>query len=233
MSTCTNCNQQLLPKSYYCPNCGQSITQFQRPIKSILTEMLHESLDIDGRLSLSLKTLFLKPGFLTLEYCNGKRQKYTPPLRMYLVISIIFFLLLSFLSMNDGEINGNLFLHPEYYPKLMFVLLPAYALLLQVFFRGTFYISNLIFSIHIHCMSYLAFMIMFPLEAYEYIHPIFIAIQIPIFFYLIVYTALAMKNYYVQSWQKIIVKLIAISLSYIALLTLCIKLITQFFSISV
>jgi len=229
MSACKNCNQQLLPKSHYCSNCGQSVTQFQRPIKPVLTDMLHESLDIDGRLLLTLKTLLFKPGFLTLEYCNGKRQKYTPPLRMYLVISIIFFLLVSFLGMNNEEPNDNIFLRTEYYPRLMIVLLPIYALFLQLLFRGTFYISNLIFAIHIHCISYLTFMIMFPLEAYEYIHPILIAMQFPLFFYVLIYIALAMKNYYVQSWPKIAIKLITITLSYMMLLVLSIKIIAKIF----
>ncbi len=229
MPVCTNCNQRLIHDAHYCANCGQSITQFQRPLRPVLTDMLHETLDIDGRLVLTLKTLLFKPGFLTLEYCNGKRQKYTPPLRLYLAISIIFFLLLSVLDMNHGELDDGIFLRTEYYPRLMFVLLPLYALLLQLLFRGTFYISNLIFAIHIHCISYLTFMVMLPLEAYEYIHPILIILQFPLLFYLLIYAVLAMKNYYDQSWPKTASKFAAITLSYMMILTLTIRLFAKIF----
>ena len=109
MSICTNCNHQLQPQSKYCAYCGQSIVNYQKPIKPVITEMLHESLDIDGRLFLTLKTLLFKPGFLTLEYTNGKRKKYTPPLRMYLVISIIFFLLLSLINLNTMAVNDDIY----------------------------------------------------------------------------------------------------------------------------
>ena len=35
----------------------------------------------------------LKPGFLTREFLDGKRASYLPPVRLYLVLSVIFFLL--------------------------------------------------------------------------------------------------------------------------------------------
>jgi len=187
--------------------------------------MLHETLDIDGRLFLTLKTLLLKPGRLTIEYCNGKRKTYTPPLRMYLVISIIFFLLISLLGNNSVDPDDVILLNSEYYPRLMFVLLPVYALLLQLFFKGTFYISNLIFAIHIHCIGYLAFMFMIPLEVYESIHPIFIVMQFPLFFYVLIYTVFAMKNYYEQSWPKVLIRFLVTSLSYMALLATSIQII--------
>ena len=54
--------------------------------------MFHELLDIDGRLVRTLKSMLLKLGLLSKEYCAGKRMKYTPPLRLYIVISFIFLL---------------------------------------------------------------------------------------------------------------------------------------------
>jgi hypothetical protein len=35
----------------------------------------------------------IKPGLLTREYFAGRRNAYLPPIRLYLIISVVFFLL--------------------------------------------------------------------------------------------------------------------------------------------
>ena len=47
--------------------------------------------------------LLFKPGFLTLEYNKGRRVKYLPPLRMYLVLSVLIFLIPA-----DGNMEGDI-----------------------------------------------------------------------------------------------------------------------------
>lgn len=182
--------------------------------------MIHESLDIDGRMFLTLKTLLLKPGLLSLEYRNGRRASYTPPFRMYLVVSIFFFVLISYLDFSGSGHIDNPTVRSEYYPKIMFILLPVFALLLQLFFRGTFYLSNLIFAIHIHCIAYLVFAITLPLEVYEQNYPLFVYLQIPFIAYLLAYIVLALKRYYAQSWTKIVAKSAALFILYSSVLGL-------------
>ena len=206
MTKCSNCDNPLAQQSKYCSQCGQSIVSFEKPIRPVLTEMLHETLDIDGRLLLTIKTLLIKPGLLSLEYRNGKRTSYTPPLRMYLVTSILFFLLISMLDLS-GYRRGDIILNEsEYYPRIIFVLLPLFALLLQLLFRGTFYLSNLVFALHIHCIAFMVFAIMIPMETYEKSYPMLVFLQIPFTIYLFSYIALALKRYYAQSWTKVMVK---------------------------
>lgn len=48
----------------------------------------------EGRLWRTLKTLVLHPGRLTVEYLRGRKLAYVLPLRLYLSISVVFFLLL-------------------------------------------------------------------------------------------------------------------------------------------
>ncbi|MEM7280178.1 MAG: DUF3667 domain-containing protein [Pseudomonadota bacterium] len=60
-----------------------------------MRSLIGDLFELDSRLWRSLISLLVKPGFLTKEYLNGKRAYYTPPLRMYLVLSIVFFLLAS------------------------------------------------------------------------------------------------------------------------------------------
>ena len=46
----------------------------------------------DSRLWRTLWYLLSRPGFLTREFFEGKRVRYLPPFRLYLVISVVFFL---------------------------------------------------------------------------------------------------------------------------------------------
>jgi hypothetical protein len=46
----------------------------------------------DHRLWRTLHALLFKPGFLTHEFLAGRRARYLPPVRLYLVLSVVFFL---------------------------------------------------------------------------------------------------------------------------------------------
>lgn len=54
--------------------------------------------ELDGRAYRTIFTLFTRPGFLTREYFSGRRMQYTPPLRLFLIISISFFLLVGMVT---------------------------------------------------------------------------------------------------------------------------------------
>ena len=95
---CPNCGETEVGK--YCPNCGQSNKNFNKPIKAILGDLL-DSIDLDIRLLNTLTPFFTKPGFLAQEYFKGKRKKYVPPMRMYMIFSIIFFFLIQYTEKND------------------------------------------------------------------------------------------------------------------------------------
>ncbi len=218
MSSCSNCNHELSNHANYCPSCGQRNISYQKPIKPVLTDMLHETLDIDGRMFLSFKTLLFKPGLMSLEYNSGKRTKYTPPLRMYLVISILFFLVISIIEKNLNTADDFLSSSSssESYSKIMFALLPVFALFLQLLYRRTYYLSNLIVAIHLHCISYLVFMVSFPLEAYEDQHPIFVVLQLPLLIYLVRYFLITLKNNYDKGWLETSIKFVLLLTIYVS-----------------
>jgi hypothetical protein len=65
----------------------------------MVTDALEDELTLDRRLPATLGALFLDPGQLTVEYVNGRIVRYIRPFRLYLVSSVIFFLLLSFTSL--------------------------------------------------------------------------------------------------------------------------------------
>lgn len=93
---CLNCGTPLAGP--YCHYCGQPDRNFLRFFPALLREFLSETLELDSRFARTMKPLLFHPGRLTRDYLDGKRYRYTPPLRLYLFSSIIFFVLAAFLS---------------------------------------------------------------------------------------------------------------------------------------
>ncbi|TPH16202.1 DUF3667 domain-containing protein [Litorilituus lipolyticus] len=87
---CENCGASL--SGQFCAECGQEITSNIRYFGTVILHLLDDIFSFDSRASRTLLPLVLKPGFLTQKYFAGKRVHYVPPLRLYLFISIIFFL---------------------------------------------------------------------------------------------------------------------------------------------
>ncbi|MCK9193119.1 MAG: DUF3667 domain-containing protein [Nevskia sp.] len=87
---CPNCLTSFCGN--YCPHCGQD-AQIKTPtVRKYLHELMEKYFGIEGRLPLTLKQLFLHPGAMTADYLEGRRQRYISPLRLYLSISVLFFL---------------------------------------------------------------------------------------------------------------------------------------------
>lgn len=109
--SCLNCNFPLRPEDNYCPNCGQENNVSKIPVRYLLVELFEGFYSFDTKLWNTVKASFSKPGKITLEYLEGKRARYVPPLKFYLFISFVFFLLLGKLSnsaIDSSNINGNI-----------------------------------------------------------------------------------------------------------------------------
>lgn len=99
---CENCHAKV--NGSFCSQCGQSVESTLRYFWSVLLHLLDDIFSFDSRASRTLKPLLLKPGFLTNEYIQGRRVHYVPPLKLYLFISIIFFISLGFFAMDGKEL---------------------------------------------------------------------------------------------------------------------------------
>src|SRR5580692_11683310 len=91
---CKNCDAVLLGR--FCVNCSQAANVHVPTTTELVHEMLEGITHSDSRLWRTLTTLWFKPGKLTEEFVAGRRVAYLPPFRLYLIVSIIFFLMLSF-----------------------------------------------------------------------------------------------------------------------------------------
>ncbi|MGX5819850.1 DUF3667 domain-containing protein [Chitinophaga lutea] len=97
------------------------------------------------------------------------------------------------------------------YPKLMFLLLPFFALLLKVLYRrkGLFYAEHGIFTIHLHTFVFLYGIVMIPFIRYMSDTMVFL-LTLPVFIYFII----AMMRFYNVSFWKSLRKAVSLSLLY-------------------
>jgi hypothetical protein len=93
---CPNCNSYLRSTDSYCTGCGQKrIEKEDFSVSHLFQESFLDYFHIDSSLNKSIVPLVLKPGYLTIEYLRGKRASYVQPFKMFLVVSLIYFLLSS------------------------------------------------------------------------------------------------------------------------------------------
>ena len=105
---CRNCKQVV--SGEYCSHCGQREGRADRRFLDLAGELTGDLLDFDSRLWRTLIFLLFRPGFLSAEFIAGRRARYLPPLRLYLVISFMVFLVMSMgtsISLSSGEGDGD------------------------------------------------------------------------------------------------------------------------------
>lgn len=88
---CRNCGCPEIQR--FCPRCGQEDTPSALPVRQILAEFLADLLQFDAKIWITLRALIARPGFLTREYLDGRRVRYLSPLKLYLAIGFLSFLL--------------------------------------------------------------------------------------------------------------------------------------------
>lgn len=107
-ATCRNCGHtHAEPDAKFCANCGQETKEHLPGFWEYLHELVTHYVALEGKLWRTLWYLFTRPGFLTVEYFAGRRQRYIRPLRLYFSVSIVFFLLIKVLGLGAYGINLN------------------------------------------------------------------------------------------------------------------------------
>ena len=94
--SCRNCGERL--QGRYCHGCGQEVGTLDRALGPFLMEVFTGLLSFDSRSWRTVGPLFFRPGEVTAEYLRGRRVRYVPPVRLYLFVSLLYFLMLAWLS---------------------------------------------------------------------------------------------------------------------------------------
>ena len=199
---CSNCSEPLPGQADYCPACGQSIKVISRPWREVFGELLNEMFDFDGRMLLSLRYLLTRPGFLSYEYINGRRLSYTSPVRMYLIISLVFFFVLP-LILPESDVSGHAEeVSVDQYSRAMFALLPIFALLLKLYYRRAFYLAHIVFTIHLFSAMFIVFATILSIENQADQYIAVLLIQLVLLLYILAYLLIALRVTYRESWLK-------------------------------
>jgi hypothetical protein len=88
---CLNCGTILEGK--FCHNCGQENLEMKESFGHMLNHAISDYFHFDYQFFHTLRPLFLKPGHLTNEYLMGRRAQYLHPVKMYIFISLVFFVI--------------------------------------------------------------------------------------------------------------------------------------------
>ena len=89
---CLNCGATV--EARYCSRCGQENIEPKESVGHLIGHFFADITHYDSKLFITLKDLVFRPGYLTREYAAGRRTRYLNPIRMYVFISAIFFLVL-------------------------------------------------------------------------------------------------------------------------------------------
>ena len=107
LESCLNCGTTL--SGQYCGKCGQRSRSRLISIWELLRDAFGDLLELDSRVWRTLIPLITRPGKLTRDYLEGRRARYMPPFRTYLVLSIVFFMVAFF----DPKEDLKLLFEPE------------------------------------------------------------------------------------------------------------------------
>jgi Protein of unknown function (DUF3667) len=78
----------------FCTRCGQENLEPKESVGHLIRHFFEDITHFDGKFFVTVKDLIVRPGFLTREYVAGRRMSYLNPIRMYIFISAVFFVVL-------------------------------------------------------------------------------------------------------------------------------------------
>ena len=222
-AACKNCNYKFEPSYDYCPKCGQEAGLKADSFVDFVGHFLKDYFTFDNKIFNSVKPLLMKPGFLTNEFIIGRRARYISPVRLYLFISILFFLLLGWLGGSSTQVVANTddwdHFFESYLPKLFFVLLPLFALVLHLLFirNKRSYVVHFVHAIHFHSFVFfstsLYLAISALLENFNFGN-LNLIVLLPFLLGFVFYLLVSMKQVYGQAWGKIVLKTVLLLLLY-------------------
>jgi Protein of unknown function (DUF3667) len=206
--TCLNCGAGL--RGAFCAACGQRSVPANPTVSELAGDAWQELSGYDGRIALTFRGL-LRPGHLTAEYLQGRRARYLPPIRLYLIVSVAYFLVSAStplstdrsaditgpagmkIQVTDRSGGSGPLLTPEdraeilknvdqevwfirpmlrafaedpeafrariftIMPRVFFGLLPVFAAIVAMFYRGRTFPTALVFATHVHAFAFLIF----------------------------------------------------------------------------
>lgn len=240
---CPNCQATMLEEHRFCSRCGQERIRESESMSGVLGHFLGDYFTFDSKIWNSIKPLLFKPGALTAEYEAGRRVRYISPLRLYIFVSILFFLLLAWrgdspnlptdIPSDAGMWNA---FFDVYLPRLFFFLLPIFALITKFLFRRLklSYVSHLVFALHFHSFVFIV------LIAYQLLSRIFAAYQLftvnavllsAVLLWFLIYLIIALKRVFKRRLPGILLRFFVLLAAYSGLVFIALIAIAAFMTL--
>ena len=102
-ASCANCHATLTGP--FCSACGQEIDTHRRSLYRLIRGFIADMLSLESRTARTTLALLFRPGELSLAFHEGRIQRYVPPVRLYLFVSVLFFVVLSFTQLTLVQIS--------------------------------------------------------------------------------------------------------------------------------
>ena len=91
---CENCRAPM--GGPFCAQCGQAAVDYRRSFRHIIVDVLDSFLNWDSKFFATIGWLIARPWHLTNQFLAGRRVRYVHPLRLYLLVSILFFFVVNY-----------------------------------------------------------------------------------------------------------------------------------------
>ncbi len=238
--TCPNCGASL--DGAFCATCGQKAGPLDPSLRDLLHNFVEEVLNVDGKTFQSVRLLLTKPGFLSLEQFQGRRVRYVSPIRLYLLLSLLYFAVAALAPSSilpvtirvkpddspqemqrleqqkrDLEAAASPAL-VEWVPRAMFVLVPLFAGLVALVIRrsGRNYPQHLYFSLHVHAAWFFAGAVAgaVQIRTIPIVTPLVTRIAS---LYAVVYFVLAFRRAYALTTRGALLRSAGVGIAYMAL----------------
>ena len=100
---CLNCDRPVTDN--FCAHCGQENSDYRVSLKRLMGDLFDELFQLEARVWRSLMHLFRHPGRLTADYNDGRRVRYTSPLRLYLMASVTYFFVAALMPPTASDVK--------------------------------------------------------------------------------------------------------------------------------
>lgn len=100
-AACADCGEPVGAQRY-CGACGQPNRDPVPTVRSLFGQFFDDYFSLDSKLVRTLGLLLRRPGALTVEYLAGRQTRYVRPLRLYLICSLLFFVVMT--TFGDAQI---------------------------------------------------------------------------------------------------------------------------------
>lgn len=98
--TCKNCGHVFTGK--VCNNCGEkTFDEHQLSTSHFFHQIIDFFTHFESKVLKTIWLNFIKPGFITKQNLSGVRVRYASPVQLYLVVSIIFFIVVTKIGVTD------------------------------------------------------------------------------------------------------------------------------------